>query len=254
MAQSQLLEILDLFDVETPVWTVDAIAREKKLSLRTAYRLVRELTQAGFVDPVANAGYVLGPAFIRFDRTIRQSDPLIGIATPNMKRLIDRTTQEAAVILCRRYKDCIMCVNLIEGQDGARVVSYERGVAMSLFRGAPAKVILAFMPDRALRSIYLRHEKTIREGGSASWPDFKAMLKSIRRDGYATTESEVGRGRVGVAAPILRHDQVVASLSLVMKSRKATNGSKAPFSDEVMVTAAQISKLLAGEQPLMPRA
>jgi len=252
MAQSQLLAILDLFDAATPVWTVEAIAREKSLSLRTAYRLVRELTQAGFLDPAAGAGYVLGPAFIRFDRTIRHSDPLIAIASPNMNRLLERTTQEGAVILCRRYKDCIMCVDQIEGAKGRQIVSYERGVAMSLFRGAPAKIILAFMPERALRSLYLRNEKDIHDAGNTDWPSFKAMLKTIRQAGYATTESEVGSGRVGVAAPILREGQVIASISLVLKAREA-KGEPAPFADEVMATAEKISKAIAGQDTIAPR-
>jgi DNA-binding IclR family transcriptional regulator len=252
MAQSQLLAILDLFDADTPVWTVEAIAREKALSLRTAYRLVRELTQAGFLDPSAGAGYVLGPAFIRFDRTIRRSDPLIAIAGPNMSRLLERTTEAAAVILCRRYKDCIMCVDQIEGVEGRQLVSYERGVAMSLFRGAPAKIILAFMPERNLRSLYLRNEKDVRDAGNEDWPAFKAMLKSIRQAGYATTESEIGPGRLGVAAPILREGQVIASISLVTRGR-GVKGQPPPFAEEVMSAAEKISKAIAGQDAITPR-
>ncbi len=47
-----------------------------------------------------------------------------------MNRLLEHTTQEGAVILCRRNKDCVMCVDQIEGAKGRQIVSYERGVAM----------------------------------------------------------------------------------------------------------------------------
>ena len=43
-----------------------------------------------------------------------------------------------------------------------RTLLHPHNVAMSMFLGAPAKVMLAFLPSRALRSIYLRHEDSIR--------------------------------------------------------------------------------------------
>jgi hypothetical protein len=44
----------------------------------TAYRYVRSLVGAGLLDPVdGQGGYVLGPAVIEFDRTIRLSDPVL---------------------------------------------------------------------------------------------------------------------------------------------------------------------------------
>jgi DNA-binding IclR family transcriptional regulator len=254
MSQSHLLGILQLFDSNGPVWTVEELAKALGISLRTAYRLVRELTQAGFLDPVAGAGYVLGPAFIRFDRIIRQSDPLIRIAGPGMTWLLQRTSQEAAVILCRRFRDCIICVHLVDGEAAHPAVSYERGVAMSMFLGAPAKVMLAFLPSRALRSIYLRHEDSIRAAGSDSWPAFKDTLRDIRKAGYAVTESEVGKGRLGIAAPIMRGDQVVAAISLVLDAASAQRTGNGHFPAEVMRTAAEVSKLLPAENALVARA
>jgi len=156
--QSHILTILGLFESEKPVWTVEEIAGELGVSVRTAYRVVSELNQNDFLDPVSGAGYVLGPAFIRFDRVIRQSDPLIRIAKPGMSELLAAAPREAGVLLCRRFKDCVMCVHAMEREGSPPMASYERGVAMSLFLGAPAKIILAHLPDRNLKAIYLRED------------------------------------------------------------------------------------------------
>ncbi|GGF68348.1 hypothetical protein GCM10007301_30030 [Azorhizobium oxalatiphilum] len=247
--QGDILSILHLFDVETPNWTVEEIAQELGISVRTAYRNVRELVQSGFLDPISGASYVLGPAFISFDRVIRQSDPLIHIASPGMRRLLEEADQEAAVIVFRRFRDRMMSVHILEGDAPHLPPSYERGAAMSLFLGAPAKVILAFLPDRAMRALYQRHEETLRAAGVESWDNMKAQLRAIRRAGYAMTEAEVGAGRVGIAAPILRGDQVVASLSIVLAaaSLHRDQNKMRRFADAVQREAKDISLLLEGQ-------
>jgi DNA-binding IclR family transcriptional regulator len=253
--QSHILSILQLFDSGGPVWTVEDISNALGVSLRTAYRNVRELTQTGFLDPVSGAGYVLGPAFIRFDRVIRQSDPLIRTATPGMEQLLEQTSQEAVVILCRRFKDCVMSVHMVEGQSPHLPASYERGAAMSLFLGAPAKIILAFLPDRILRGIYLRQETAIRESGPTSWAQFKEQLRAVRKQGLAMTDSEIGIGRMGIAAPILRGDQVVASLSLALDATIRRDEAKAAqFASAVMKVAADVSGMLDDHEPIVARA
>ena len=244
--QSHIVSILHLFDTARPVWTVEEIAAALGVSVRTAYRNVRELTQNGFLDPVSRAGYGLGPAFIRFDSVIRDTDPLIRLATPVMRALLARTSQEAAVILCRRFKDCVMSVHKVEGEKPHLPASYERGAAMPLVLGAPAKIILAFLPDRTLRGIYLRHEEEIRASGIGSWQEFKAQLRPLRKEGVAMTDSEVGPGRLGIAAPIFRDDQVVASLSLVVAAAARTDGRADAFAAAVRDVSADISRLLDG--------
>lgn len=253
--QSHLLLILQLFDTGGPVWTVEEIARTLGLSVRTAYRNVRELTQAGMLDPVAGAGYVLGPAFIRFDRIIRQTDPLVRVAAPFMAHALEETSQGATVILCRRFRDCVMSVHMVEGANPHPRASYERGAAMSLFRGAPAKVILAFLPDRVLRGLYLRHDQELREAGCESWAAFKEQLRPVKKNGYAMTLSEIGPGRAGIAAPILRGGQVVASISLVVTDDVARDSTRvAAYTVAMKSAAAGISAKLEDEATPFARA
>ncbi|MDC7785536.1 IclR family transcriptional regulator C-terminal domain-containing protein [Rhodoplanes sp. TEM] len=242
---SHILSVLHLFDGGDAAWTVEAIARELGVSVRTSYRTVAELTRNGFLDPGPGATYVLGPAFIRFDRIIRQSDPLIRIASPGMLALLDGAGRPAAALLCRRFRDCVMCVHGVEAEAANPIASYERGVAMSPFRGAPAKIMLSHLPDRVLRGIYLRNEEAIRTSGIETWRQFRAMLRDVRKAGVAVTESEIGQNRMGIAAPILRGDQIVASLSLVVAP--ATGEALQRLSTLVTGVAASISSALAAD-------
>lgn len=242
---NRLILILQLFENGRPVWTVDEISRALRISVSTAYRYVRDLVGSGFLDPVTGAGYALGPAFIRYDRVLRQSDPLIQIAAPVMAALLDRTRQNGTVALCRRFKDCVMCVHELRGEKSRGQTSYERGVAMPMFLGATSKVILAQLPDRALRSIYLANEKRIRKLlRIRDWSEFKSELREIRRAGFALTDSEVAEGRVGLAAPIARNGHVAACLSLIVDGDGWDKRKVSAFIPDVVAAAGRISRSL----------
>ncbi len=251
---SRLLVVLALFENGRPVWTVEQISRALGISASTAYRHVRDLVRGGFLDPVTGAGYALGPAFIRYDRVLRQSDPLIQVAGPVMDELLARTSQACTVVLCRRFKDCVMCVHEVRGKKSRGETSYERGVAMPLFFGATSKVILAQLPERLLRKVYLANEKTIRRVlRTRDWGEFRAQLKDIRRAGFALTESEVAKGRTGLAAPIARNGQVVAGISLIVGSSALKGRKVEGFIPHVLAAAEQISSSLSRETPVISR-
>jgi DNA-binding IclR family transcriptional regulator len=244
--RSRLLRIVELFD-RKHVWTVEDIARAMQVSISSAYRDVQELSRAGFLDPVLGAGYVLGPAFIQYDRLIRTSDPLIAAAAPEMKALLRATTQQGTAILCRRYRDCVMCVHQERGSASRALSYYERGVAMPLFIGAASKVILAHLDERTLRRSYLENSAQIaRATGCKDLKSFRAQMRGIRREGSAVTTEELGPGRVGFAAPILVDGAAVAGLSLGgFHTSRIDARRREAYTREVVRAAARISRALA---------
>jgi DNA-binding IclR family transcriptional regulator len=252
---SRTVSVLQMFDGDRQVLTVEEIARDLGTSVSTAYRCVRDLVLAGFLDPVAGAGYALGPAFIRYDRILRQSDPLIRVADPVMAELLVRTSQSAAAILSRRFRECVMCVHEVQGSEPHAPASYERGVAMPLFLGATSKLILAYLPDRTLKATYLANEAAIRKASKLrTFAEFKAQLREIRRAGHAMTDSEVASGRIGIAAPVLRGDQVIAGLSLVIAKTSLGRRGIDELVPHLVKAAEKISRGVSRLEAVMPRA
>ena len=171
-----------------------------------------------------------------------------------MAELLAQTSQAATVALCRRFKDCVMCVHQVRGEYSSGRISYERGVAMPMFLGATSKVIMAQLPDRLLRGIYLANEKNIREVfPKLDWNKFKTDLREIRRAGFALTESEVAVGRVGLAAPIARNGQVIAGISLIIDSNGWNKKKISKFIPNVTDAAERISKSLSRAIPIISR-
>ncbi len=239
--RNRTLHILQLFERKT-LWTVEEIAVEMGVSISSAYRDVKELSNLGFLALSARSEYMLGPAFIRYDLLMRQGDPLVKAASEPMLALLSRTTQHAVALISRRFRDQVMCVYQVKGTDHPPSSTYERGVALPMFKGATSKAILAHLGDRALKQVYLNHEHEIRESaGLGGWKDFAKQMKAIREAGVACTDSEVAQGRVGIAAPVFGEGQVVAGVSLVFE---LTQFDAAVFTTEVTRCAQEISEAL----------
>lgn len=195
----RLLSVLWLFSAERPVLEVEEIARTLSISLSTAYRYVGQLCESGFLAPMGSVGYALGPAIIELDRQIRLADPLVQSAAPVLRRLLADVDPAATILLCRLYRDQVMCVAQSLGKNAQTGLSYERGRPMPMLRGAPSKAILAHLPSRAAERLWESQSLELRQS-QGDWKAFRAHLTKIRKAGVAVSQSEVDAGVIGIAA------------------------------------------------------
>jgi DNA-binding IclR family transcriptional regulator len=244
---TRVLGILDLFTPDTPVWTVDMLVERLMLARATIYRYVRALCDAGFLVPVAGAGYVLGPRFIEFDRSIRLGDPLLQIVPPIMAELRDRVN--GAQLLCAFYGLRVLSV-LQDKTDPAITMSMERGRPFSLFQGSPSRVILAHLPTYQLRNLALHHQKEIAAAGlGENWAEFRDGLRAIRRTGYLVA-SDIDKALVGISAPIFHAPGAVAACLCLVRRKENVTPDDATFLGQLAVRACQrISHELQGFRP-----
>lgn len=220
----KLLSILQLYTIKKSEWTVEEAALELGVSVSTAYRYFRSLCKIGLLDSFNSDAYVLGPGLIEYDRLMRVNDPMIKVGRAVMQRLITRSGGTGVALLCRVYRNCVMCVHQ-EGDSSPRNgVSYERGRPMPLFRGASSKVIFAHLPARSIRLFFERCPKDIAKAGlGPNWETLKANLRKIRKAGLVVARGEVDQNLVGIAAPIFYPDKkIIGSITVVMVRSQAS--------------------------------
>ncbi|HUZ66056.1 MAG TPA: IclR family transcriptional regulator C-terminal domain-containing protein [Beijerinckiaceae bacterium] len=211
------ISVLRLFTLSRPSWSVEEAGTALGVSTASAYRYFAALVDGGLLTPSTKARYILGPAIIQYDRQIQLTDPMLRAARPIMNDAIRTAPPDTTVLLCRIFRDKVLCVHQIGDDHAQPAVSYERGRPMQLFVGATSKVILAHLPSRDLRNLYEHDRDRIEAAGlGRDWSAFKAALSSIRKAGYAVTSSEVDLQRIGVAAPILNDRRAIGSLSYVI--------------------------------------
>jgi len=157
-APDRMISVLRLFTLDKPSWTVEKAALALEVSVSSAYRYFAALTEAGLLTSFASGHYVLGPAIIQYDRQIQLTDPLLRVAKPVMAEMIRFAPPSSILLLCRMFRESVLCIHQLT-EPGAEIrVSYERGRPMPLFKGATSKIILSYLPSRDLRRLYAVHQ------------------------------------------------------------------------------------------------
>jgi DNA-binding IclR family transcriptional regulator len=165
----------------------------------TAYRYIKELVEAGLLSRIGTA-YTLGPRIIELDNYIRQFDPVLNAGQAHLSRLRDKF--ECDILLANLFSERLVVSLHMKGSEQLHI-SYSRGHAMPLFRGAGGKVILASMAPRQQKRLYEAHRAEIAASGWAdNWEQFRESIAEVRRTGYAVSISELDRGYAGIAIAV----------------------------------------------------
>lgn len=210
---SRMLGTLQFFSRAEPVLSAEAIAERAGVPTSTAYRYVKQLTNAGLLIRW-KGGFALGPRIMELDLQIRECDPVIVAAAEPMAELFRQTGLE--VLLSKLYGRTIITVHIETGGSG-RTLKFGRGRPLPLFRGSSSKSIVAFLPAARLRKL---HEEARANGDedalAQDWQTFYEAMLSIRKAGYSLTKGELNSGIEGISAPIFGGDRdVIGSLTLI---------------------------------------
>jgi len=208
-------KILNLFSEQRSSWTVSEISDKLKTPSSTIYRIVRELVLSDFLESATGAYFRLGPAFIKFNRTINLSDPLVRAGQPFLEKLANENPIVSANVLARLYGNKVMCVADYKTPFFKNNTSYQKGKLMPLIYGATSRAIIMKVTGRRLDDL-LKHEEFKDEN------DKDAFLKNLKNDnkrGYCRTEGQVDKGLIGFSVPINnRKLGIEASLSSIFNS------------------------------------
>jgi DNA-binding IclR family transcriptional regulator len=239
-----MLTILDYFTDRAPAWTTEDLIAQLGCSKPTTYRYIRELCNAGLLLRIGAGIYVLGPRILELDLLIRRNDPVLRVARPAMRDLVDET--DGDVLLANVYGNQVMNVHREDGPTPA-VISYDRGRPHPLFRGSTSKAVLPFLPRTQLRRIYTAFANECRRAGlGRSWLEFCEALAPIRRDGYVIGHGELDPHVMGIAAPIFADDKrVLGSLTLIISKQRYEKMDKRQPLDAVLRASHRITHSLS---------
>lgn len=243
----RLLAALQLFTPDEPEWTVEDAAERLGISNPTAYRYFHKLGRTGLICAASRASYVLGPTIIELDRQIQLCDPLLKASRLVMDRLIQHDEFGSTILLCRLFRDRVICIGQAVGSGPQGPISYERGRPMPLFRGATSKIVLAHLPLRVRKALYEQNRQQAKSWGLGdTWEQFGASLAALRRAGACITAGEIDKGRTGLAVPIFGSDRaVIGSLTFVLPRVRATESVLDRLVPLTMAAAREIERAMA---------
>lgn len=220
----KLLSLLQLFsEGHKPAWTAEELAGVLGISPSTCYRYLKLLVEAQLLDH-GSAGYVIGPGVVALYRQLQLHDPVLRVARPIMTQLVATAGECSTVILCRLFRNQVMCVHQELHHGPQEPVGYDIGRPRPMFRGSASTTILAHLPARTHRQLYAEHAEEIAVVGLGDdWEQFRSRLKAIRQMPAIISHGEVDPGRLGVSSPIFTgRGLVTGSLSVVLLDGPAT--------------------------------
>jgi DNA-binding IclR family transcriptional regulator len=226
------LIILGMFNEDRLQISANDVAEALGSARSTAYRYLQTLVGASFLEEAPNGGFRLGVAVLELARLARRGYGLTTIAQPVMRELADEVGE--TVLLTRLVDDTAVCIERCEGAKQLVRLSYERGSRLPINAGASALTLLAWLPEKEIRSILGRHE--LQRFTDRTLTDVDRLvdrLERIRSTGYGLTVAEVDPDAMGIAAPIFDESgSVAAALSIVAIRRRVPEDRT-----DVLVTA-----------------
>jgi DNA-binding IclR family transcriptional regulator len=243
----KMLSVLEFVEERGQVGSMDEMLEGLALTRSTLYRYVRSLTDFGLLATSPGTGYTLGPRIIELDYKIRVRDPIILASHPLMTQLVQ--TVPGIALLCRRYRDKVLCVHQVRGAVGF-VSTYERGRVRPLLKGAASRVILANMPTAQIAKLHHADPEGFAEARLGdSLKAVRATLRTIRQQGWESSESQVVAGVTGIAAPIFDEgDHVMGSLSLTVGRTGLSPAEVAEIATRVAFCAQVVSSALSVQE------
>ena len=210
------LALLDAFGEDHRRLSLTELAARACLPLPTAHRLAGELVSWGALERDPSGQYVIGRRLWDLGLLAPLQAGLVEIASPYLHDLYGATL--ATVHLAVRDGHEVLYLDRVRGHASVPIVSTV-GSRLPMHATGVGKVLLAHAPgavqQRVLAELARVTPYTITQPGRLS-----RQLAQVLRDDYATTVEEMSLGACSVAVPIRRHDDVVASLGLVVTSLK----------------------------------
>lgn len=245
----RMLDVLTLFTPSQPVIDVELICTKLNYTPASAYRYVRELSDAGLLVRLPR-GYAVGPRVIELERHMTQFDPLLAASTDLVEGLVAETGLE--LLISERYGSKVINILQYSGPN-ERILHFGRGQPLDLFRSATARVILAYLLPRQLRRLFDQADPAELEHVGSDWKVFNKSMLQIRKAGYCVSEGVIDPGNCGIAAPIFDEKRrILGSLTLAGRAERFYAIEREHLAGLVMDAANEITRRIVAPETSVP--
>jgi len=211
--QKAILMLEVLFESDQPMGLAD-ISTKLDLPRQTVHRVVRQLEDLDLIHrDFARDHFSVGARMVHLGFAALRSAFRWAPMHAVLKRLVDEIGETCNIGVLER--DEVIYIDRVECDWPLRL-QLSAGSRVPVHATAIGKLLLAHLPSRARKRLI--HAAPLRQltGSTITGPDqLEAELKKVRRQGYATDDSENVAGLIGMAVPIHDDDgRVVAGLAL----------------------------------------
>ncbi len=234
------LAVLGTFDKARPTMTLSQAAQATGLSRATARRILRTLTELGYV---AQSGrqFSLSSSILKLGFTYLATQNWIEQATPLMRQLSEQFHESCSAAILEGT-EIVYVARIPAGR--IMSVTLAVGTRLPAFHTSLGRVQLGFLDHAEIwrRLMSLRLDAFT----PSTITDIQALFDRVQEDrtqGFSIVDEELERGLRSIAVPIVdRNSQAVAALNLSTHSTRTTrNEMRDRFLPRLRAVAAEIS-------------
>ena len=229
-----------------PVSMTD-IASQCGLPVPTAHRLVAQLEERGLLKRALDSKkLVVGPGLVRLGTAALEAALRTDLPHQILVAFANDIGEHCQIGL--RSEDAIVYVDTVQATR-SQGLHFEPGRRSPLYCTSIGKLYLAEMTDPEFDR-WLTHTplKALTPRTIVSPAKLKALVKNVRRQGWAASNEEVAAGVVGCAVPIrTREGKLLAGLGISVPSARLAFDQLAEYRVAMESVAAQMAAALSAE-------
>ena len=221
-------------------YSLTEIAGGLQMNQATCVNILQTLVSKNYIEHLGRKkGYRLGPMAYNLTNNLAYSQHLVLAAKEPMESLTAQLNETAILGIIRNQKRFI--VHLVNSDQDLQVRSRSE---RSIYETASGRVLLAYQSPKEVDSFVQANGLPAPE----NWPeaitptDLKAALEEIRSRELAITRSP--SHIIGLAVPIRKANQVVASLSVFLPEIRCSAGRQAEIIHALQTTGRVITERL----------
>ena len=245
----RVLQIIQLIVQDHKQFGVTQISQALSINKSTVFGILKALQSEGFVvkDP-ATKRYTIGPGLFELSANIFKRADLATLAHPFLEQLAGQVGE--TVILGAKQNSHVEFLDVIEAKKNLKISSHV-GARIPITAGATGKIILSFMGDQEIVSLF--EEKGLPQFTEKSITDLNLLLGEIakvRKQGYALDFDEYLKGTTAVATAIRAGKRLIGIVWVVCFTSATDKKKVAEIVEQVTNTTKLIGRAI--ESAIVP--
>jgi IclR family transcriptional regulator, KDG regulon repressor len=231
------IDILNSFGDHAPAQTAADIVARTGLPRSSVFRALRSLVRTGFVyQNDLTKQYMLGPRVLELGMIARRQLSSEEVVASPLLDLAGKTRETVTFSVVE--VPWRICVYVLDAPSDLRQV-VQVGARYPLHLGAAGKVILAYLPEDVVDSVFRAHAVA-----RSHAKEIVAELETIQNRGFAETASERVPGALSAAAPVFVAGAIYGGVAVVGPTERVMPVIK-NFEPLVVHTASTLSRRLS---------
>lgn len=204
---SKAIDILDILSTARRGLSLSELSQRCGYPKSTTHALASTMRDRGLLRQLQNGDYTLGTRLFEYGSAVSRGFDISSLSRPYLETLSALTSCNSVISLLDG--ESAVSFDYAVSSSGVQILP-EIGVRLPLHCTSQGKLMLAFLPDSRVRSLFRREPPRRYTPHTVIDPEQIAkQLEDIRQKGYAIEDGEYKIGLRSVSAPVFDADKEV---------------------------------------------